>query len=618
MNQSAITDQDAGETVASKYSDELKATAVRQVSVEGIALKQVADATGVSPATLRRWLKAATPDEVSAAGTDGGPVADTGPTPLRLVLLDGADIRAKLERILHNEGFRPEVCRLQAHALGQAMPNAEWLDCATLFSLTDAGARRLVDLIERSGKDVPIAWLGTAPAWLTSIAATLDCEWVPETTPERLGYGLSRLHERRRMRAQVRDCQRHFEHMQRCCLRAFDTAPNPIAIVRPEGHIYANAAYMRRVGHEDFAALRDLPPGGLLAPDDPQTLAEAVAKLRDHEQAVLDIVLATGARARAELERFPGSSNGVQLILHVQNRPAAERREMPAEPRMRFAAAEPSDVPPAQDGLSEWTERIALALKEDDRFSVVYQPIVSLFGGAEASYEALLRLHDEQGGEHLPGVFLPAARHAGLMGVVDQWVIRRAAMQVKSEWAAGRPVRIFVNLARETLLGDGFRHWLDKLISYFQIPAAALVFEIPEALPMRHLQACRTVVAELRTLGCGVVLDDFDGGEEAFMLLDELAVDCVKFDLSCIRLSSETDSLPQRVRDIVTRVHALGGQVIASRVQDAPSVALLWQSGVDYVQGYFLQQPSRALDYDFISSECELTERRGLNPFSVR
>jgi hypothetical protein len=350
MNQSAITDQDAGETVASKYSDELKATAVRQVSVEGIALKQVADATGVSPATLRRWLKAATPDEVSAAGTDGGPVADTGPTPLRLVLLDGADIRAKLERILHNEGFRPEVCRLQAHALGQAMPNAEWLDCATLFSLTDAGARRLVDLIERSGKDVPIAWLGTAPAWLTSIAATLDCEWVPETTPERLGYGLSRLHERRRMRAQVRDCQRHFEHMQRCCLRAFDTAPNPIAIVRPEGHIYANAAYMRRVGHEDFAALRDLPPGGLLAPDDPQTLAEAVAKLRDHEQAVLDIVLATGARARAELERFPGSSNGVQLILHVQNRPAAERREMPAEPRMRFAAAEPSDVPPAQTG----------------------------------------------------------------------------------------------------------------------------------------------------------------------------------------------------------------------------------------------------------------------------
>ena len=601
MGQSAITDRDAGDSVASKYNDEFKAAAVRRISVEGLPLKQVADATGVSPATLRRWLKDAPATVVDAAAAV--------PATLQLILLDEADTHAKLERILQNEGHCPEVGALCAQPLGQTLPAADWLATARLFALTEAGARRLVDLLARSGKDISIAWLGCVPDWTISIAPMLDCEWLPETTPERLRHGLERLHERRRLRARVRECQRHFEHLQRCCLRAFDTSPAPIAIVRPEGHIYANAAYLRCIGCEDFAELRDRPPGALLAEGEAEVLNAAMTGIQEHEQTELDAALASGQRLRIELERFPGSSQGVQLTLHLYSHAAQIRQPQPA------ATAEAATA--ADEIAPEWTQRIAEALKADDRFSVLYQPIVSLSGVAQASYEALLRLHDEQGGEYLPGTFLPAARRAGLMGVVDQWVIRRAALQVKSEWSAGRSVRIYVNLAHESLLGDGFGEWLARLIEYVQIPAEALVFEIPEALPLQHLQACRGVVDELRALGCGVVLDDFDGGEEAFALLDALPVDGVKFDLARIRMTTDAADLQARVRDIAARIHAAGGQVIAGRVQDAPSVALLWQCAVDFVQGYFLQQPSRALDYDFISSECEVTERRGQNPFSV-
>jgi EAL domain-containing protein (putative c-di-GMP-specific phosphodiesterase class I)/PAS domain-containing protein len=599
--------------VASKHSDELRTAAVRQITVEGRPLKEVAQAMEVAPATLRRWLKAAAETGSSAEGGGSAPAAKPHPHLLRLILLDGVDIGPKLERILHNEGFELEVCHLRRHQLGEAMPAATWLECATLFSLAEAGARRLVDLIERSGKDIPIAWLGHETAWSVSVGVAMDCEWVPEATPERLQYSLGRLHERRRMRTQLRDCQCHFEHLQRCCLRAFDGSTSPIAIVRPEGHIYANPAYMRRFGYEEFSRLQDLPPGELLAADDAPRLTEALALLREHEQPVFEVTLSSGVRMRAELERFPGSSNGAQLTL----RPCGPARVEADSPPVPARAAGPDDVPASDGALAEWTERIAQALKADDRFSVLYQPIVSLSGDAEASYEALLRLHDEQGGEYLPGVFLPAARQAGLMGVVDQWVIRRAAIQVKAELAAGRQVRIFVNLARESLLGDDFRHWLETLIGYYRIPPSALVFEIPECLPMRNLQACCAVVGELRALGCGIVMDDFDGGEEAFSLLDELAIDGIKFDQSRIRLITGVDALEPWIRTIVARVHALGGRVIASRVQDAASVALLWQCGVDYVQGFFLQQPSRVLDYDFISSECEVTEKRTLNPFSA-
>lgn len=605
MGQSAITERDPGDAVASKYSDEFKAAVVRQVSVEGLPLKQVADATGVSPATLRRWLKTETPPAESAAGAAPVPVS----VMQRLILLDEAETHVKLERILRNEGYQPEVGALCTHALGRDLPAVDWLAGASLFAVTEAGARRLVDLIERSGKDISIAWLDQAPDWTMRIAPALDCEWLIEATPERLSHGLERLHERRRTRARVRECQRHFEHLQRCCLRAFDSSPVPIAIVRPEGHIYANPAYLRSIGGADFAALRDRPPGALLASDEVKVLNAALMDIQDHEQIELDVTLASGQCVRAELERFPGVSQGVQLTLRLRGQQAPVGESQP-----ETAAETRADV---EEISPEWTERIAEALKSDDRFSVLYQPIVSLSGGTEASYEALLRLHDERGGEYLPGVFLPAARRAGLMGIVDQWVIRRAAAQVKSEWSTGRAVRIFVNLAHESLLGDGFQDWLARLIEYFQIPAESLVFEIPEDVPLQHLQACRAVVDALRGLGCGIILDDFDGGEEAFALLDALPVDGVKIDLSRIRMLTDAAVLQQRVRDIAARVHGAGGQVIAGRVQDAQSVALLWQCGVDYVQGYFMQQPSRALDYDFISSECEVTERRGSNPFTI-
>jgi EAL domain-containing protein (putative c-di-GMP-specific phosphodiesterase class I) len=40
-------------------------------------------------------------------------------------------------------------------------------------------------------------------------------------------------------------------------------------------------------------------------------------------------------------------------------------------------------------------------------------------------------------------------------------------------------------------------------------------------------------------------------------------------------------------------------QSIASFVEDANSLAVLWQCSVDFIQGHFLQAPSPKLDFDF-------------------
>lgn len=589
-------------TVASKYSEATKASAIQQVQVEGRPPKEVADRLGVGLSTLRRWLKEAVPVSLPAA-SESLPAA---PGRLRLVILDFEDIHGKLERILHNEGFALQLEPLRGHPLSAEWTDvAEWLDSAWLFELPQSGAQRLINLLERSGKDVPVACLDAAAAPVSGV--TLDHEPVhaaADTLSAALARTLQRLHARLRQRAQLRDCQLHFEQLQRCCLRAFDNTPNPIAIVREGGHIYANPAYQRLFADSSFTDLQSIALDALLAEHDRAALAQSfAATLNDAHTAALDITLQNGLRVRAELERFPGSSRGVQVILQPYAQASVQLAENKNEPA---AAPEEPAAQCADAEQSLWEERIRRALRERHLFSIVYQPIVHLGGEAEACYEALLRLHDEQGGEYLPASFLPAAERAGLMGVVDQWVIRQAARQVQSEWAAGRAVRVFVNLSRATLLNAEFGAWLARLFEHFRIAPEAFVFEVPESVLMLHLLQCRVALRELHALGCGIALDHFGGGADAFAVLRDIELDYLKFDASLTCGLGDHHDIQLRLREFAARAQGLRMKTIVGRVQDARSVALLWQTGVDYVQGYFLQQPSKALDYDFVNSDYEV------------
>ncbi len=38
-------------------------------------------------------------------------------------------------------------------------------------------------------------------------------------------------------------------------------------------------------------------------------------------------------------------------------------------------------------------------------------------------------------------------------------------------------------------------------------------------------------------------------------------------------------------------------------VESATVLATLWQAGVSYIQGHYLQGPSQSMDYDFSSDE---------------
>jgi EAL domain-containing protein (putative c-di-GMP-specific phosphodiesterase class I) len=46
------------------------------------------------------------------------------------------------------------------------------------------------------------------------------------------------------------------------------------------------------------------------------------------------------------------------------------------------------------------------------------------------------------------------------------------------------------------------------------------------------------------------------------------------------------------------RLQQGGYKTIASNVEDAGSLAILWNVGVNYIQGYFLQEPTNTITFE--------------------
>ena len=116
---------------------------------------------------------------------------------------------------------------------------------------------------------------------------------------------------------------------------------------------------------------------------------------------------------------------------------------------------------------------------------------------------------------------------------------------------------------------------------------------------MLQLTNTKKLISGLKQLHCRIVLEHFGTGLNSMKTLKHLDIDILKIDGSLIQNLSNDNENQERVKEITQTAHSMGKLTIAEFVQDANSLAVLWQCGVNYIQGYFLQEPSTSLDYDF-------------------
>jgi multidomain signaling protein FimX len=233
-----------------------------------------------------------------------------------------------------------------------------------------------------------------------------------------------------------------------------------------------------------------------------------------------------------------------------------------------------------------WVRHIKAALMEN-RFRLVQQPIASLLGEDKGMFDVLVRMLDEQGKEVLPSEFIPAAERNDLMKNIDRWVIG-AAM---SFCAARKPKRIFVRLSKDTVNDPSLAGWLTTQLKSAKIDAARLCFQVPEDVVAQYLLQTKDLRAVLKKLGFRFALERFGSGGDPQQMIDHLRVDFVKIDGALMQGLANNQALQQKVKKLVEVAKSVNAVTIAERVEDANTMAVLWQLGIEFIQGYFVHKP---------------------------
>jgi multidomain signaling protein FimX len=245
----------------------------------------------------------------------------------------------------------------------------------------------------------------------------------------------------------------------------------------------------------------------------------------------------------------------------------------------------------------QWVANLEKSLAHDG-FILYYQPLVNLQGLEGHFYEVLLRLQGPTG-EILPGDFLPVAERHGLLPKVDRWVIRHAIRVASEREKTGKKTTLFVKLTLPTIEDPTLLPWIAEKLKEARLRGDSLVFQIPEARTQVSIKPVRDFQKGLEKLHCGFCLEQFGSGLTSFQLLKHVDANYLKIDRSFMGDLAKNADSQQRVREICEQAHGLGKQCIAEFVEDANTMAVLFQIGVDFVQGHFLQKPDRAMNYDF-------------------
>ena len=254
-----------------------------------------------------------------------------------------------------------------------------------------------------------------------------------------------------------------------------------------------------------------------------------------------------------------------------------------------------------QQQVSVWSHRIKEALREN-HFKLMFQPIISLHGISGGHYEVLVRMLDEKGEEIPPKEFIAAADQADLTKFIDRWVIANTFMALQEQTSQGKNTRFFLKLSQSTLTDAEFLPWLSERIQAFKLDASALIFELDEATALNHLAQTKVLIDGLKQLKCRSALENFGKEPNTFKSMQELPVDFIKIHGDIVRNLPQSVENQEAMKDIANNARSVNMQSIAAFVEDANSLAVLWQCGVDFIQGHFLQEPSTDLNYDFDSA----------------
>ncbi len=214
------------------------------------------------------------------------------------------------------------------------------------------------------------------------------------------------------------------------------------------------------------------------------------------------------------------------------------------------------------------------------------QPTVTLPDRKIQYFELLTRIRTADDALVLPGDYVPVAKRAGLMPLIDNVLLVRSVQALRRLAPSSKVKGVFGNVSMHSLLDPDYFPELVEFMEENSSLSESLVFEVSQPEMLGLTEGELSCLDTLGALGYSFCLDNVSDLDADFAGLSDRYFRHIK-----ISAAKFLDGPGRTAADLKRHLDGLGMQLIIEKVEEEGDVAELLDHGIELAQGYLFGAP---------------------------
>ena len=238
-----------------------------------------------------------------------------------------------------------------------------------------------------------------------------------------------------------------------------------------------------------------------------------------------------------------------------------------------------------------------------NQFELFYQALMRIETGRIIGAEALIRWRHPEKGLIFPGDFISFSEDNGYSIQIDNLVLDMACRQINIWQDKGYDLAVSVNISPKHFDDGLICSAVRDVLTRNSTDPSKLKIELLESILLEDFGVAVNVINNLRALGVIVALDDFGSGHSSLEYIARLPVDYLKIDRSFTMRLDESPMNKVILETIMTLAKGINVKTVAEGVETQGHLDFLKSIGCDFAQGYFINKPISADDFESILNQ---------------
>ncbi|NVJ58782.1 MAG: response regulator [Gammaproteobacteria bacterium] len=271
----------------------------------------------------------------------------------------------------------------------------------------------------------------------------------------------------------------------------------------------------------------------------------------------------------------------------------------------KLAISEEASIKGDSESLSTLDQSIIEKSLQDNRFSLVYQPIFSLGEREKNSFifDTFVRLVSEDGKSYTPEQFFPYIKEKAFFSKLDHYVIENVIKLLgKLNRSMQNKVCLQARLSDQALTNRDTLLWVSNSLNNMRmLNKDVLTFELSERSLVKNIESAKYFVEKIKLLGCQIAITDFGETTQSMAMIELLHPSVVKLNAKIV-LDKKNSIAQEAVNNLLDYATTHKIDIIASKVENANMISELYSKDIPLYQGYFIHRPSDVVDLEIEQS----------------